>query len=61
MRYIVKSRIVVVEPFEDTPVVASMHRFKFTALAQARMMNKMNTEFIIQWYVLDTQTMRKYV
>jgi hypothetical protein len=61
MRYLVKSRIVIVDPFEDTPVIASAHRFKFSALAQSRMMNKLNKEFIIQWYVLDTKTMKKYV
>lgn len=61
MRYLVKARIVTVQPFEDVPVVASMHRFRLPAMGQARMMNKMSKDYIIQWYVLDTKTGKVYV
>jgi hypothetical protein len=61
MRYIVKARLVITQPFEDIPVVAALHRFRLPAILNARAMNKMSGDYSIQWYALDTQTGKVYV
>ena len=61
MRYLVKSRNVLVQPFEDTPVRGGTYWFKLSALLEARAMNKLGKQYSVQWYVLDTQTMKVYI
>jgi len=61
MRYIVKARLVVVQPFKEIPVVAAVHRFRLPAILNARAMNKMSKDYNIQWYALDTKTGKAYV
>ena len=61
MRYHVKARLVITQPFEDNPIIAAIHRFKLPAIGFARAMNKRSKDYSIQWYVLDTQTGKVYV
>ena len=61
MRYLVKARLVIVQPFEEIPVIAAAHRFRFPAMGQARAMNKVSKDYSVQWYVLDTKTGKVYV
>lgn len=61
MRYHVKARLVITQPFEDIPIIASIHKFRISAIGFARAMNKKSKDYSIQWYVLDTQTGKVYV
>lgn len=61
MRYHVKARLVITQPFEDIPIIAAVHRFRLAAIGYARTMNRMSGDYSIQWYVLDTKTGKVYV
>lgn len=61
MRYLIRARLVINQPFEEIPIIAAIHRFRLPAVLSARAMNKMSKDYSIQWYVLDTQTGRVYV
>lgn len=61
MRYHVRARLVVTQPFEEIPITAALHKFRLPAILYARAMNKMSKDYTIQWYVLDTQTLKVYV
>lgn len=61
MRYHVKARLVVTQPFEEIPITAALHKFRLPAILNARAMNKVSKDYSVQWYALDTQTGKVYV